>query len=407
MGACAISSFRRETAVPRQRNAGKRLRPYHSDGMSEYQFYEFAAVDQAVLEVDAPYPWSISSRAEVTPWRWRNVYNWGDFRGSTEKMMEFYDAHVYLANWGTFRFMLAFPEDMVSVEDVQVYASDESLDVYKRGGRTLLSWTIAPEDSTGEWVEGDGLLDQLLPIREELLRGDWRALYLGWLAKWRWWDDESEDLAEELQCIHEPPVPPGLGKLTCAQQELADRLDVDQDLLQAAAELEMPMPDRDIALQEAVEALSREELTGLLLRVAAGEGNRVSAELNRLARDDRPSAAAGQRRLGQLCEAARRHREKRLRREAEQKERRRRERKAKRKAHLQSLLERADAAWDEADSLAQHTSKTSYDQAAARVRELGDAYALAKRENEYRKRLNQFRDRHSRRPALLRRLADL
>ena len=50
--------------------------------VSEYQFYEFVAVDGPVTEDEAPYPWSVSSRAEVTPRRWRNVYNWGDFHGS-------------------------------------------------------------------------------------------------------------------------------------------------------------------------------------------------------------------------------------------------------------------------------------------------------------------------------------
>jgi len=106
---------------------GDWLRPHHIVGMSECQFYEFVAVDKPVTEEEAPYPWSVSSRAEVTPWRWRNVYNWGDFRGSVEKMMAFYDAHVYLANWGTFRFALGFPEEMLSAQDVQAYLTDEWL----------------------------------------------------------------------------------------------------------------------------------------------------------------------------------------------------------------------------------------------------------------------------------------
>ncbi len=81
--------------------------------MSEYQYYEFAAIDGPVTEADAPYVYSVSSRAEITPRRWRNVYNFGDFRGSPIRMMEHYDAHVYVTNWGTFQFMIGFPENLL------------------------------------------------------------------------------------------------------------------------------------------------------------------------------------------------------------------------------------------------------------------------------------------------------
>ena len=375
--------------------------------MSEYQFYEFAAVDKPVTEDEAPYPWSVSSRAEVTPRRWRNVYNWGDFHGSVEKMMEYYDAHVYLANWGTFWFALAFPENMLSAQDVQPYLTEDWLEVDERFGRTVLTWTLADEEPDGEWVEGEGILDQVLPIREELLRGDWRALYLGWLARWRWWGDMADDEDKETLFILEPPVPAGLGDLTSAQRELSNRLKVDPDLLSAAAELEVPLPDRGNALRDVVGALSSEEMTAFLLRVAAGEGGRVCAELNRLVRDRCQNEGTSQRSLGQLWKSARRQRDKRLQRETEEKEQRRREHEAKCRAHLQSLLEHADTAWKEADSLAQHRGKTSYDKAAERVRELRDAYALAERDGEYQERLRAFRDRHGQRPALIRRLADL
>ena len=93
--------------------------------MSEYQYYEFAAIDGPVTEDENPYPWSISSRAEITPRRWRNVYNWGDFGGSVGRMMELYDAHIYLTNWGTFRFALAFPKGMFDPAVAEPYLRGE------------------------------------------------------------------------------------------------------------------------------------------------------------------------------------------------------------------------------------------------------------------------------------------
>ncbi len=41
----------------------------------------------------------LSSRAEITATRFVNQYNYGDFRGNPEKLMErYFDAFCYLAN---------------------------------------------------------------------------------------------------------------------------------------------------------------------------------------------------------------------------------------------------------------------------------------------------------------------
>jgi len=36
--------------------------------------------------------------------------------------------------------------------------------------------------SSDDWIEGEGWMGQLLPIRDELARGDYRSLYIGWLS---------------------------------------------------------------------------------------------------------------------------------------------------------------------------------------------------------------------------------
>lgn len=78
--------------------------------MSEYQYYEFVAIDrplnaQAQAEVGA-----LSTGAEITATRFVNEYHWGDFRGDPNQLMErYYDAHLYFANWGTRRIMLRLP----------------------------------------------------------------------------------------------------------------------------------------------------------------------------------------------------------------------------------------------------------------------------------------------------------
>src|ERR1039458_3070202 len=80
------------------------------------------------------------------------------------------------------------------------------------------------------------LIDSLLPIRADLLRGDLRALYLGWLL-----GVQSENVDDDQP---EPPVPAGLRDLSAALRSLTQFLDIETDLLEVAAELSA---DRELA----------------------------------------------------------------------------------------------------------------------------------------------------------------
>jgi hypothetical protein len=78
--------------------------------MSEYQSYEFLAIDRP-LDLDAQKALrSISSRARITATSFTNQYQWGDLKGDPRKFMErWFDLHVYSADWGTRRLMLRLP----------------------------------------------------------------------------------------------------------------------------------------------------------------------------------------------------------------------------------------------------------------------------------------------------------
>ncbi len=61
------------------------------------------------------------------------------------------------------------------------------------------------DEGQADWTEGEGWLDELAGLREELLQGDFRVLYLAWLkaAKRAL---ETEEIDEDTL---EPPVPCG------------------------------------------------------------------------------------------------------------------------------------------------------------------------------------------------------
>ena len=67
----------------------------------------------------------------------------------------------------------------------------------------------------------------LIPLRADLLRGDQRCLYLGWLCC-----AQNEELEENEI---EPPVPPGLKGLSGSLEAFAEFMGIDNDLLDVAA----------------------------------------------------------------------------------------------------------------------------------------------------------------------------
>ena len=50
--------------------------------MSEYQYYEFLALDKPLTNEQRAELRKLSSRAEITATRFVNEYNYGDFRGN-------------------------------------------------------------------------------------------------------------------------------------------------------------------------------------------------------------------------------------------------------------------------------------------------------------------------------------
>ena len=78
--------------------------------MSEYQYYEFAAVDDPLTTQQMAELRTRSSRATITPTQFINEYHWGDLKGDPlDWMKHYFDAHIYSANWNSCRLLLRVP----------------------------------------------------------------------------------------------------------------------------------------------------------------------------------------------------------------------------------------------------------------------------------------------------------
>jgi hypothetical protein len=375
--------------------------------MSEYQYYEFAAIDGPISDEGLRYGRGCSSRANVSRIRWQNTYTFGDFHGSVDTLLKYYDAHFYIANWGTVRLGLAFPKGAIALETIQPYLRggeryEDTLTVKEIGNRCTVWWERNEEGGWG-WTEGEGLMDQLIGVREELMRGDYRALFLGWLADF----DPDEWRDPEDGAVVVPPIPAGLDHLSPALAALIKHFPVDHDALAVAAGLSRgSTPDR-IPMTAVLERLSVPEMRALLARVAEGGGSGVMTELTRLTYP-RVQIPVGQAmRCTDFAAKTIETQEARRKEEAEAAAAKRQREAELRKQHLASIMQRADTIWSGLDPLMDQKVASAYDQAAAQLQELREAYAQAGDIGGFQQKLIGFRVRYANRPAMLRRIEKL
>ena len=391
--------------------------------MSEYQYYEFQAVDRPLTRDEQEELRSLSSRAEITARSFTNTYNYGDFRGDPATLMDrYFDAFVYVSNWGSRQLMLRVPASLLDADVVIPFTDDEFLTVRTKGKNTILEFSSQPEDWDGDWVDGEGWMDSLIGLRDELMRGDLRALYLGWLASFeaRGWflgnsGDHDEPVADEADEV-EPPVPPGLGQLSESLKSLAEFFSIDTHLIAAAATgnngpvASGPSPDE---LARWIKSLPASAKDGFLLRLLNGEGDlSLRAELTRNFRvaSKQPETRPGspRRSATQLLVA-----QGELEKEAERREAARREQewvrqvqvKAQEQAkRLDDLIFREVATWREVDTLIATKLPKNYDKA---VELLIDLVALAQRKGrsgEATAKIKAIRQQHSAKHSFLKRL---
>lgn len=376
--------------------------------MSEYQYYEFQAVDRPLTQAEMREVRVFSTRAHITPTSFVNEYNWGDFKGDPVDWMErWFDAFLYLANWGSRQLMLRLPADALDLHTARRYCPGQDAMVYAADGFIILAFD-SDEEGGDTWdEEGSGWLSSILPLRAEIAAGDHRALYLGWLLL-----VQAEHTDEDEP---EPPVPPGLAQPSGALTAFMKFLRIDPDLVRVAAERSAPLPaapePREVHVWLA--SLPDTERVDLLARVAAGRERQVRTELLRRFQASRGAPASADeaatpRTAQELLDAAERVATERRRAEAEaaarEKARREREAAAARQRHLDQLSGRDEDLWGQVDVLVDTKQPKSYDQAVSLLKDLRDLAARDGREPSFAARLQALRQAHAKKSSFVDRL---
>ena len=380
--------------------------------MSEYQYYEFRALDRRLTAEQQRRLRSLSSRAEISATRFTNEYSFGDFRGDPGRLLEeYFDAYLYAANWGTRELAFRLPRALLDAETARRYCDEEHRAWVTETAEHVIVRFRWDDDEGDDWIEGEGMLDPLLAARGELAAGDPRLLYLGWLLKVQL-GGLDEDVDEDLEDEAEPPVPAGLKELSDSLASVAEFLKIDDDLIRVAAEASGPLvPVSDDGIADWVAALPTGEKDKFLTMVAEGEGAQVEALLvRRFRRESRPAGAAAAsagRTASELLagaearRAAREEAEARAREEA--RARRAAEQAAAHERHLEKLAGRKDEAWQQVEKLTMFSKPKEYDQATQLLRDL---HMIARREDDiaaFTARVRELRTRYAKRPSLMER----
>jgi hypothetical protein len=362
--------------------------------MSEYQYYEFHAVDQPLTSADQTYLKGLSSRASVKGNSASFVYNYSDFHSDPKKVLDrCFDMMLYIANFGTRQLMFRFPKKLVKPEVFKPYCVEHCISVSTIEKSVILDITMNGEDYY-TWIDDDGVsLGGFVALREDILQGDFRALYLAWLRS-----GFSEDTDAEPEEMIEPPVPPNLKKLSPALKELAEFFMVDEDLIAAAASESASAQASSEPVEEWLSALSEAERNRYLLRVINGESH-VGAELLRHLREQhgKQNTLMGQdsrRTLAELMAIAKN----------KQKAREKGERQAaekSRRKQLEAIEPKAETLWQEIIRLVELKQVTPYDHAVAHLTDLRDVAVMQGKADEFRDRLLKLQKQFSNRPGFI------
>ncbi len=279
--------------------------------MSEYQYYEWQRLESPLSLAEQNAVDALSSHIEVSSMQASVSYNWGDFKHNPIKILaKYFDAYLYFANWGSYNLAFSFPKGLIDVASLEVYFDEEHVNITVVEDRLILKFEKQDEEGYCGDYEEQGHLSTLSRLRDDIIQGDYRVLYIAWLnamAERSYWYEEDEDDPENFYKDIEPPIPAGLKELRLPLRTFVDAFEVDPFLISAAAERSPSLlPLRKTAFDSAINNLSRQEANDFLIKIANAEPGAVAALQKKLRSFDKPANAtqSNPRTIGELLKRA-------------------------------------------------------------------------------------------------------
>jgi hypothetical protein len=347
----------------------------------------------------------ISTRAQITETSFVNSYDWGDFGGDPDRLMErYFDLFLYVPQWGMRQFSMRLPTRLLAASSLKRFTLGDGAARVRKTGENLVVDIVREELELDPEDDGRGWLDSLAPLRADALDGDFRIFYLVWLMA-----AEAGELPDDAV----EPLP-GIAPLTPSLEAFAEFFEMDGDFVEVAASAPAAghtVEIERVAVVDSIHALDEKEKDALLLRLYDGDPH-LRAELRRRGRqraaarveDRRPLRTVAELRAAAQRLADERHAAEAKRLQAEQRRQERKEAEAK-KRRLEVLAARGLAAWADLESLINLRNGPAYEEAAFLLCDLRDLALQQDTDDEFHRRFRELRHRHERKPRFLERLA--
>ena len=131
--------------------------------MSEYQYYEFRAIDRPLTDRQMRELRVISTRAAISRTSFSNHYEYGDLKAKPRDLLvKYFDASLYFAHWMYLDVAFRFPKAAIDVKALRRYAGGHTFDVRKMGEDVIVAISVESDGETFDAAD-DG--------------SDWRANY--------------------------------------------------------------------------------------------------------------------------------------------------------------------------------------------------------------------------------------
>lgn len=362
--------------------------------MSEFQLYEFMRCDRAFTPADKKALQQVSSRVKISGNKATFLYSYGGLRGSPQDVLvQHFDAMYYIANWGTMELYFRLPQGSINPEVFAPYYRHYDLELVTQGESEVLKIFYNLEDGYFLCDRAD-YLDDLILLRQALLDGDYRLLYLAWLRSIQTYIEDTKK--SQL----EPPIPPGLDNLSPALEAFVEIFELDPFLVQVAAYASgTPEKLSDSTIKKAISKLPRSEcdriLFGLLKRephLAINLKQKIAPFLPQTNTSNSP-----QRTIEQLLSTAKDY----------QKDREKQEKaaqKAQKIKEIKALAARENEVWEFVENNLNRKTATAYDLAVSMLVQLREVAEYQNQLSAFHQKIEELCDRHSRKPALMKRI---
>ena len=349
--------------------------------MSEYQIVKFRAIDRPLTDKQLVFMDRQSSRAEFTKWEFEVEYHYSSFRGDVDGMLRNgYDVFLTYSNYGCREIRMRLPNGLPFAKSVwSKYISTEGLtwSADKNGKAGILCLAPYLEEANDPVWEFDDYLDATAKLREILIAGDLRALYVLWLCN-------AMSSTDDDEAVMEPPIPHGLSVLPDEAADLLAFFEADPLLVDAAA-IGIPVFNAQGSQGDAVNAwltkLADARRDKIIQRMLSEDPVALKAELLSEIRDSQqtpswpvepPTRTVTQ--LLQMCDLLRQKEDEKEKKQAAAKAKREADKAEKQRQARMVEMQSAPESWlKKASMLVEERGTDNYREAASMLADLRDA----------------------------------